>query len=211
MTKPQFFVFDGVDGAGKSTQIERFRTWLESRGHDVTLCRDPGTTELGEKIRALLLQSTDIAIGFRAEMLLYMAARAQLVEQMIRPALQAGKTVISDRFLLANVVYQGHAGGLDISTLWDVGRVATQGVKPNLTIVLDLDPEVAAQRRQSAPDRLERRGLDYFRRVRAGFLKEASGAPDEIAVIDASRSADDVELAIQEAVERAALRGGFTT
>ena len=106
-----FFSFDGVDGAGKSTQIRLLADWLRARGREVITCRDPGTTSLGEKLRGLLLEHHDTPIHRRAEMLLYMAARAQLVEEVIRPALQAGRDVLSDRFLLANVVYQAHAGG----------------------------------------------------------------------------------------------------
>ena len=107
-----FFSIDGGDGTGKSTQIERFCAWLESLGREVVTCRDPGSTPLGEAVRELLLNRHDLSIHRRSEMLLYMAARAQLVEEVIRPALDEGKTVVSDRYLLANVVYQGHAGGL---------------------------------------------------------------------------------------------------
>ena len=201
MTAPLFFVFDGVDGAGKSTQIERFVRWLESSGKSVVLCREPGTSELGEEVRELLLNSEGIAIGNRAEMLLYMAARAQLVEQVVRPALDAGKSVVSDRYLLANVVYQGHAGGLDPGLIWQVGQVATHGVAPNVTIVLDLDPTTAEQRRSgTAPDRMERRGLEYFQRVRDGFLREAEKDSNAIKVVNADGSPDEVELRVRHAV-----------
>src|SRR5262245_37167265 len=123
-----FFSFDGIDGVGKSTQLLLFCNALRSTHHDVVECRDPGSTELGDAIREILLHGGEsIPIGRRSEMLLYMAARAQLVEEVIRPALEAGKIVVSDRFLLANVVYQGHAGGLDIETVRTVGRVATDG------------------------------------------------------------------------------------
>src|SRR5262245_46414963 len=109
-----FFSFDGIDGAGKSTQVRLFVEALRARGHEVVECRDPGSTPLGERVRELLLKSgADTPIDPRSEMLLYMAARAQLVDEVIRPALKAGKVVVSDRFLLANVAYQGHAGGLD--------------------------------------------------------------------------------------------------
>ncbi len=202
MTRPYFFVFDGVDGAGKTTQISRFRTWLESQGHATHVCRDPGTSELGERIRALLLQSTDVPIGNRAEMLLYMAARAQLVEEVIRPALEQGRTVISDRYLLANVVYQGHAGDLTPEIVWQVGQVATGGLQPSLTFVLDLDPATAADRRQGPADRLEQRGIGYFQRVRRGFLAESQRAEAAIAVIDASRDVDAVERAVRDAAQR---------
>jgi dTMP kinase len=200
MTQALFFVFDGVDGAGKTTQIQRFQKWLESLGQMVTVCRDPGSTELGEYIREMLLRSRNVPIDIRAEMLLYMAARAQLVQQVIRPALDRGHTVISDRYLLANVVYQGHAGGLPADTIWQIGQFATAQLQPNLTLVLDVDPAAAARRREGPPDRLERRGAEYFEHVRQGFLQEAAQCPLTIRVIDASADADSVELAIQQAV-----------
>jgi dTMP kinase len=202
MNQPMFFVFDGVDGAGKTTQIHRFRTWLESTGQTVELCRDPGTSQLGEYIRDVLLTFDDVPICIRAEMLLYMAARAQLVEQIIQPALARGHSVISDRYLLANVVYQGHAGGLPADTIWQIGQLATAGLEPTLTLVMDLDPAEAAKRRQGPPDRLERRGTEYFERVRKGFLREAERHPLTIAVIDAGADPDTVERAVQQAARR---------
>lgn len=139
-----FFSIEGGDGVGKSTQIQQFCDWLESQGHDVVTCRDPGSTPLGEAIRELLLNRHDLSIHRRSEMLLYMAARAQLVEEVIRPALAAGKTVVSDRYLLSNVVYQGHAGGLDVDTLWRVGEIAADHVAPDLILALDLPSAAAA-------------------------------------------------------------------
>ena len=196
-----FISFDGVDGAGKSTQITMFVDWLRQHHDSVTLCRDPGSTPLGDAVRELLLGHHGMPIGARAEMLLYMAARAQLVEEVIKPALARGEAVVSDRFLLANVVYQGHAGGLPISELWQVGAVATSGVQPDMSIVLDLDVETAAARRQGAPDRLESRGDEYFRRVRAGFLAEARGS-DRIHVVDASQSPEAVHQAIVQIAQQ---------
>lgn len=198
-----FFTFDGIDGAGKSTQIERFCDWLEGQGREVVTCRDPGSTRLGEVIREILLHREEIPLAMRAEMLLYMAARAQLVEDVIRPALAAGKTVVSDRFLLANVVYQGHAGGLDPDALWRIGEVATAGVSPDLTFVLDLPPEGAAARRTTPPDRLEKRGPEFHQRLRDGFLAEAKRSPDRILIVDATRSIDEVAEVIQRAARRA--------
>lgn len=196
-----FFTFDGLDGVGKSTQMELFRGWLAELGHDVVVCRDPGSTELGEQLRAILLTRSSLAIGSRAEMLIYMAARAQLVDEVIRPALAAGKTVVSDRFLLANVVYQAHAGGLEPSDVWNVGRVAIDGVEPDLVFVLDLDPDVAAQRLGRAPDRIESRGAEFRRKVRAGFLLEAARRPERIVVVDASRSIEAIQAEIRERAE----------
>ncbi|MHB8901905.1 MAG: dTMP kinase [Thermoguttaceae bacterium] len=194
-----FFSIDGGDGVGKSTQIERFCRWLQSRGHDVVTCRDPGSTPLGESVRELLLNRHDLAIHRRSEMLLYMAARAQLVEEVIRPALNAGKTVVSDRYLLANVVYQGHAGGLDVDTLWQVGRVAIDGVTPDLTIVLDLASPAAAARLRGELDRMEKQGAEFHARVRQGFLDEAARQGSRIALVDAAQSVDQVAAQIQAA------------
>ncbi|MEO1496551.1 MAG: dTMP kinase [Planctomycetota bacterium] len=195
-----FFSFDGVDGAGKSTQIARFAAWLEARGHDVTVCRDPGSTPLGESLRELLLHASDeTPIGLPAEMLMYMAARAQLVEQVIRPALDAGHVVVSDRYVLANVVYQGHAGGLDPAAVGSVGDVATRGTVPACVFVLDLDPEEAARRRAEPADRMESRGMEYATRVRKGFLAEAKRHPEQITVIDAAGTPDEIEQRVREA------------
>jgi len=196
-----FLSIDGCDGAGKSTQIERLADWLRQRGRDVLVCRDPGSTALGEAVREILLGRHNMAIDRRSEMLLYMAARAQLVEEVIRPALAAGKTVVADRYLLANVVYQGYAGGLDVETLWQVGRVATGGLMPELTLVLDVPPEVAAARIRRPPDRMELQGEAFHARVRQGFLTEAARQGKRIRVLDASGPIDQIQAALRAAVE----------
>lgn len=196
-----FFSLDGLDGAGKSTQLAMFRDWLAELGRDVVTCRDPGGTHIGEAIRTMLLDERNHGLSRRAEMLLYMASRAQLVEELIRPALAAGKTVVSDRYLLANVVYQGHAGGLDVPTLWEIGREATGGLMPDLTIVLDIAPEVAAERIDRPLDRMEQQGEAFRRRLRQGFLDEAARRPNQIVVVDASRSPDVVHADIRAAVQ----------
>jgi dTMP kinase len=197
-----FFSFDGLDGVGKSTQIQLFCEWLTARGHNVVSCRDPGATMLGEAVREILLKRSDLAIGRMSEMLLYMAARAQLVEQVIQPALAAGKTVVSDRFLLSNVVYQGHAGGLDVAELWRIGEFITRGVQPNLTFLLDMPQEAAHGRIQRELDRMEQHGDEYRAKLRAGFLAEAARRPKQIAVIDASRSIEAVQAEIRAAAEK---------
>ena len=191
-----FISLDGIDGAGKSTQIDLLRAHLESKGLTVACFRDPGSTKLGEAIREILLHREDIPLAGTAEMLLYMAARAQLVADQIRPALDSGATVICDRFLLANVVYQGVAGGLSVDDLWSVGRCATGGLSPNLTVVLDLEPETAASRIQRGADRLEKRGIDYFKKVRLGFLEQISRASPQTLIVDASRSVDAIHSSI---------------
>ena len=197
-----FFSFDGVDGAGKSTQVALFVEWLREQGREVVACRDPGSTPLGEAVRGLLLDRSDLHIHRRSEMLLYMAARAQLVEEAIRPALAAGKTVVSDRFLLANVVYQAYAGGLDVAEVKRVGETAVAGIVPDLTFVLDIDPEAAASRLNRSLDRMESQGIEYLRRVRSGFMEEARLRPNAIRVVDASRAVDVIQAEIRKLANR---------
>ena len=195
-----FISIDGGDGTGKSTQVELLAEWLRTRGHDLVTCRDPGSTPLGEAVRGILLDRHDLHIHRRGEMLLYMAARAQLVEEVIRPALGNGKTVLCDRYLLANVVYQGHGGGLDVAAIWEVGRMATDGLMPDLTIVLDVPAEVAASRITRPLDRMEKQGDAFHARVREGFLAEAAQAPEKIVVVDAARSVEEVQAEIRKVV-----------
>ena len=197
-----FFSFDGVDGVGKSTQIDLFCEWLSEQGHDVVLCRDPGSTPLGEHLRTTVLEASEMRIDRRAEMLLFMAARAQMVNEIIDPALAAGKTVVSDRFLLANVVYQGHAGGLDVGTLWSIGAVATGGTMPQLTFVMDMSPRVAAERLQRSLDRMESQGFEYLDKVRDGFLAESGRFPDRYRVINADQPVGSVHEEIRQAAKR---------
>jgi dTMP kinase len=200
MPKPLFFSIDGLDGVGKSTQIRLFTQWLRDRGHTVITCRDPGSTRLGEQLRAIVLGTIDTPIDPRSETLLYMAARAQLVHEVIRPALNAGHVVVSDRYLLANVVYQGYGFSLPVDLLWQVGEFATGGLVPDKTICLDLDVDAAKARRKGAADRMEQRDTAYFQRLREGFLTEARRQPDRVAVVDAQGEIADVQQSIRDAV-----------
>jgi dTMP kinase len=194
-----FISLDGVDGAGKSTQCRLLADWLHAQGASVVVCHDPGGTDLGQELRQLLLNYRG-AMSLTSEALLFMASRAQLVAEVIRPALAKGQVVLADRFLLANVVYQGHGGGLDPAQLWNIGLFATGGLEPNLTMVLDLPLEVAYTRRKPGADRLESRDRDYFARVRAGFLLEAQRRPDRFRVIDATLSPEQVQEQLQRVV-----------
>jgi dTMP kinase len=198
MADYRFVSLDGIDGGGKSTQIAWLAQWLTEQGREVLTVRDPGSTKLGEAVREILLHRQEIPLAARGEMLLYMACRAQMVEEVIRPALAAGKTVLSDRYLLANVVYQGCGGGLDVEDLWRVGEVATGGLLPDLTIVLDLPVQVALLRVGEKMDRLESRGEDYFRRVREGFLRELPRGGRATEVISAEGSPEEVRSRIRE-------------
>src|SRR5262245_41390342 len=173
MPRPAFISLDGLDGTGKPTQCRMLVEWLTAQKVPVTACTDPGGTALGQELRKLLLFGREHRIATTTEAMLFMASRAQLVEEVIRPALDRGEVVVSDRFLLANVVYQGHAyqghaGGLCPEDLWTVGRIVTGGLEPDLTLVLDLPPDVAVARRNREADRMEERGADYYARVRTG-------------------------------------------
>lgn len=206
-----FLVLDGPDGGGKTTQVAALADWLRARGHAVTTCRDPGGTPLGDRLRALLLDRGAVRFGPRAEALLYMASRAQLVEEVVRPALARGEVVVSDRYLLANVVYQGFAGGLGVAEVGRVGLLATGGLLPDLTVVLDLPTDRARARVGRARDRMEERPADYHERVREGFLAAVAAAraggcayyPAPVTLVDASGAPDAVARLIRSEVERA--------
>lgn len=196
----RFISIDGLDGGGKSSQIRLLADWLGSRGNRVVTCRDPGSTPAGDAFREILLDRHDLHLDATTEMLLYMAARAQLVAEVIRPALERGEWVVSDRYLLANVVYQGHAGGLDPERIRAVGEIATGGLMPDLVIVLDVDLETAARRLDRPLDKLESRGDGYRRRLREGFLAEAAKDPVRIRIIDGTGSMEGVASAIHNVV-----------
>lgn len=194
-----FLALDGPDGTGKTTQCQRLADWLRECGREVVLTKDPGGTEVGEQLREVLLgQRHPLAV--ECEALLYMASRAQLVAKVIEPALSAGKVVVCDRFLLANVVYQGHAGGLDPEALWQVGRLCTGGRSPDVTLVLDMPAAEASARRKRPADRVESRSADYQERVRRGFQYEARRRPERMRVVDAGAPVAVVQEAIRQEV-----------
>jgi dTMP kinase len=207
MTAPGLFLsLDGIDGTGKSTQCRLLADWLRTQGREVVSCIDPGGTPLGQELRQILLSGRHHP-ATACQALLFMASRAQLVAEVIGPALEAGKVVVSDRYLLANVVYQGHAGGLDVDLLWQVGRLSTGGIEPDLTFVLDLQIELAEARRGRPPDRMESHPPDFHERVRQGFLIETRRRPERIEVIDARGGVDEVQGELRQRVARL-LQGG---
>lgn len=199
-TRGRFIVLEGIDGSGKSSQVGPLAAWLGEGGREVVTCRDPGATAAGDAVRQILLHRLEIPLAPTTEMLLYMAARAQLVAEVILPALERGAWVVSDRFLPANVVYQGRAGSIDPDAIRAVGRVATGGLSPDLVILLDVDVEIAARRMDRPLDRLESRGEAYRRRLREGYLLEAAADPAHYAVVDASPEPATVERRIRAAV-----------
>ena len=209
MSRPAFLSLDGLDGTGKSTQCRLLVEWLTAQKVPVTACTDPGGTALGQELRNLLLFGREHRIATTTEAMLFMASRAQLVEEVIRPALARGEVVVSDRFLLANVVYQGHAGGLRPEDLWTVGRLVTGGLEPDLTLVFDLPPEAAVARRNRAADRMEDRGQDFFARVRTGFKYEAGMRPGKHRLIDATPDTDAVQRVVRREVSRLLIDHGW--
>ena len=186
-----FITLDGIDGVGKSTQIERLMSYLEQQGHETLLVRDPGTTEIGARLRQILLES-DLELHRRTEAMLFMASRCEMVETILRPALANGKTVVSDRFLLANVVYQSVGGKVSPDLLWQMGRLANGGVVPDLTILLDMPARRSMERIGNETDRMESRGVDYMEAVRQGFLQQLPYSSQSTAIIDADQSPEDV-------------------
>ena len=194
-----FLAFEGADGAGKSTQVKLLAEHFERQGREVVICREPGGTELGEKLRGILLDPGSGDMGSEAEVLLFMAARAQLCSRVIRPALEAGKVVISDRFLWSSVVYQGIVGGLGIEEVLSIGRVATGGLLPELTFLIDLDPADAHSSLDEG-DRMESRGLDFQCEVREGFAGLAADFSDSFALIDGSGSVEQVHEQVIKAL-----------
>lgn len=198
MSRGRLIVLEGMDGSGKSSQVSVVASWLSDRGQQVVSCRDPGSTLLGDAIREMLLHRHDLQMTAEAEMFLYMAARSQLVREVIVPALEAGNWVVSDRFLMSNIVYQGHAGGLDPEQVRLVGGLATGGLQPDLTLLLDVDLDTVARRLNRPLDRLEARGRDYRRRLRDGYRSEAGRAA--ATVIDATADQPTVSRRLIAAV-----------
>ncbi len=201
MSKGLFISIDGLDGCGKSTQVQNIAKSLTDLGHKVVTCVDPGGTEIGQTLRNILLHHR-LHITNRCEALLFMASRAQLVDQIINPALQDGAIVISDRFLLANVVYQGYGVGLNPNELWQTGLLATGGLIPDLTFVLDLSVSLSRQRIGKPSDRMEQRSDEFFEKVRQGFIKEAELARQQIIILDASLPALKVSELLLDQVSK---------
>lgn len=196
-----FVVFEGIDGVGKSTQLRLLARFLESRSAArVTVLQEPGGTSLGEAIRALLLEPSGEELSAVTELFLFMAARSHLVARRIRPALAAGEIVLCDRFLWSSVVYQGIVGGVGIESVLSQGRLAVGDVGVTKTFVLDLPVDAATRRKaaRGAEDRIERKGVEFQRRLRQGFLDLARLYPDHITVIDARGDEQVVHRRVRE-------------
>lgn len=207
----KFIVFDGNEGCGKSTQAHMLQKSLEDGGVDTLLVRDPGTTRIGEMVRAILLDPKNTEMGTRCEMLLFMAARAQMMKEIIRPALQGGKAVISDRFISSTLAYQLGGDGLTEAEILAVGQAAVEKHWPDLTFILDLpvsesiarmrpkftlfpdDPNAGAEK-----DRIELRSVEYHEKVRANYLSQSKNKKMRYCVVDANQSSDEVHVEVMK-------------
>lgn len=199
MSRAPFIVFEGGEGAGKSTQSAALADYLEARGHTVMRTREPGGTPAAEAIRSVLLDPAHTGLDDRAEALLFAAARGDHAARVIRPALERGDIVVCDRFMDSSVAYQGVARGLGIERIADLSLWATGGLRPDLTIVLDVDP-VLGLARVIGPDRLEAEPPEWHARVRQAFLDIAAASPGDYLVLDGSRPAEDLAVEIAVAV-----------
>jgi len=199
-----FITLEGPDGSGKTTQARLLAEWLREQGHKVVLTREPGGTDIGDQIRAVLHDPHNAAMDARTEILLYSASRAQHVAQRIRPALAAGEIVISDRYADSTLAYQGYGRGLDLETLRTITAFATGGLTPDLTLYLDLASQAGLQRRQLSGgewNRLDAEALEFHQRVRAGYLELVKQEPERWVVINAARPVEEVQAEIRALVQ----------
>ena len=197
-----FITFEGVEGCGKSTHSKLLFEYLKKSGYLTVHTREPGGTKLGEAVRRVLLDSPEIRISDLAELFLFEACRAQIVKEIIRPALDRGSIVISDRFSDATFSYQGYGGRVDLKAIKTLDRVATAGVVPDLTMLLDIDtPEGLRRARKKGIDRMENKDLSYHRRVRAGYLKLSKQYPGRIRRVKVSGRIPEVQAKIRREVE----------
>lgn len=204
-----FITLEGIEGSGKTTQIGRLAEFLENKGIGCVTTRQPGGTLIGENIRSILLDPANSALAPLAELLLYMADRAQHIHELIRPALMNGKTVVCDRYFDATLVYQGFARGLSIRLIKQLHQLLFDDLKPDVTLLLDLSPQLGLERawqqlnngqRSGDESRFEAEALAFHEKVRAGYLELARLEPDRFRIVDASKSQDEVFSAIREIV-----------
>lgn len=191
MKKGLFITFEGADGCGKTTQMNLLDEYLKKQGYEVVLTREPGGKGLGEKIREILL-NYDGEVSDRCESFLFLADRAQNIDTIVNPAVNSGKIVLCDRHTDSSVAYQGYGRGLDIERINMLNNLATNGRKPDLTFVFDIDTETSMKRVGKEKDRMESAGLEFHKKVRNGYLEIAKKEPERIKVIDATKSIEEI-------------------
>ena len=199
--KGRLITFEGIDGSGKSTQIGMLENELKKLGVEFKIFREPGGTDLSEKIRTILLDKENIELISTAESLLFAAARAQLTTEQIKPAIEKGEFVICDRFTDSTIAYQGYGRGLNIKQLEEINYIATDGLTPDITFILDINPEAAAVRMETeVSDRMEETGVDFFRRIRGGYLQIKGQNPHRYRLINGEQSPENVFKEIKEII-----------
>ncbi len=191
MSKGLFITFEGADGCGKTTQLNLLREYLQNNNFDVLVTREPGAKGLGEKLRDILL-NYDGEVSNRCESFLFLADRAQHIDTIVKPAIEKGQIVLCDRHTDSTVAYQGYGRGIDIDQINKLNNIATDGLKPDLTFVFDIDIETSMSRVGAEKDRMESAGNEFFNRVRNGYLQIAKNEPQRVKVIDATKSIDKV-------------------
>lgn len=205
-----FITFEGPEGSGKTTQIPRVARFLEARGIPVLCTREPGGTPISEQIREVILSKDNHAIRDETEALLYSAARAQIVAELVRPALAEGKTVLCDRYADSTLAYQGYGLGLDLDALRVITRFATGGLVPDLTFYIDVPvADGIARKRRGETNRLDEKAIAYHERVRAGYLEMARAEPGRWVIVDGTHSVDDVQRQIRDRLEQELKRRGL--
>ena len=197
-----FIALEGGDGAGKSTQAEALADWIRAKGHEVVVTREPGATPVGKRLRSILLDVSSAGLSHRAEALLYAADRAEHVDTVVRPALERGAVVISDRYIDSSVAYQGAGRDLSPTEIARINRWATNGLVPHLTVLLDISPESARERFTEAPDRLESEPAEFHARVRSGFLTLAAADPGRYLVVDAGQEPEAVTTVVRHRLDQ---------
>ncbi len=200
-----FITFEGPDGSGKSTQLRMLASALREEGREIVTTREPGGTEIGDQIRAVIMNMKNKAMDPRTELLLFNASRAQLVEELIRPSLAAGKVILCDRYADSTMAYQGYGHGLDKDELRRLLNFATGGLKPDLTLLFDISAEAGLKRRLSNHDewnRMDDYALQFHERVRGGFLELAAADPERWVVIDADRDPGVIHAEVLDIVKR---------
>ncbi len=196
-----FITFEGIDGSGKSTQAEKLDRYLKGKGCRSVFTREPGGTEISEKIRQLLLDRRNQDMHPLTELLLYSASRAQHTEELIKPALERGDVVICVRFADSSLAYQGEGRGISESVVQELTSIATRGLRPDLTLLVDLDPRESL-RRSKREDRIESEELDFYQRVREGYLRLAGGAAERIKVLDGRKQVEELHKEVVGIVTR---------
>lgn len=199
MKRGLFITVEGTDGSGKTTQINRLMEYICGKGYEVVLTREPGGTNISEKIRNIILDTENSEMGRITEMLLYASARAQLVAEVIKPSVECGKIVIADRFVDSSYVYQGFGRGIDMEVVKTVNSIALDGIIPDITLFFDLSPQIALSRRlaSTGADRIEKEKMDFHMRVYSGYKELAALYPERIKSVDSSRSIEEISADVR--------------